>query len=189
MSVSLSDSSNRRCFSQSSLALTLAMSIALFAYIAWLFIVLLWKLQVVAFFFVLVDAFFAFNVDAFVAFYADAFVAFIVAFVVAFVAGDAAFFVVTGDTFDFVFFSSALCFSFLFFAAEAACFARLAVVTAASLSFVSSCLFLALCLFVKVFFAVAIVNCSLLFALCKDAISSMTMDVFTVSISSLRGRG
>ena len=80
------------------------MSIALFAYIAWLFIVLLWKLQVVAFFFVLVDAFFAFNVDAFVAFYADAFVAFIVAFVVAFVAGDAAFFVVTGDTFAFVLF-------------------------------------------------------------------------------------
>ena len=102
------------------------------------------------------------------------------------------------------FFSSALCFSFLFFAAESACFARLAVVTAASLSFVSSCLSLALCLFVKVFFAVAIVNCSLLFALCslqknefkvskiglcKDAISSMTMDVFTVSTSSLRGRG
>ena len=155
-------------------------------------------------FFVLVNSFFAFNVDAFVAFYADAFVAFIVAFVVAFVAGDAAFFVVTGDTFDFVFFSSALCFSFLFFAAEAACFARLAVVTAASLSFVSSCLSLALCLFVKVFFAVAIVNCSLLFALCslqknefkvskiglcKDAISSMTMDVFTVSTSSLLGRG
>ena len=51
VSVSLSDSSNGRCFSQTSLALTLAMSIALFAYIAWLFIVLLWKLQVVAFFF------------------------------------------------------------------------------------------------------------------------------------------